>query len=265
MDLFAFINHVDPTKVQIGKKQIKEGQVPLLKSTKGRVVSLVGVNEQGKQNDNVQDVDAHVVQDEGVNIVADEETWHPAERFVVSSDSSHHSSTNAVDDEVTSIVRSPVPPPPVMAAAIATTDIASVTSASVLGVRTEPSHRSLFRDSASPCTARVDITGPSQPAGVENMINDSALDDPEVCRSMVDHLAPSGIRGDVASRHLYLFVAMVLLIEPFSAENLVGEASTSGLQAAVAATTTLSTTFVQASSVPPIPASDHEVVDTEPQ
>nr|GEY89053.1 reverse transcriptase domain-containing protein [Tanacetum cinerariifolium] len=259
MDLFTFINHVDPTKVQIGKKKIKEGQVPLLKSTKGRVVSLVGVNEQGKQNDNVQDVDAHVVQDEGVNIVADEEvvatvvdkpkgtrkkrntanlidnrtlaaevgvtaavtvpfvtssvtltqeresdgrtdsisetnlqTWHPAERFVVSSDSSHHSSTNAVDDEVTSIVRSPVPPPPVMAATIATTAIASVTSASVLGVRTEPSRRSLFRDSASPCTARVDIIGPSQPAGVENMINDSALDDPKVCRSMVDHLAPSG-------------------------------------------------------------------------
>nr|GFC48742.1 hypothetical protein [Tanacetum cinerariifolium] len=73
------------------------------------------------------------------------------------------------------------------------------------------------------------------------------------------------IGGDVASRHLYLFVAMVLLIEPFSAENLVGEASTSGLPAAVAATTTLSTTFVQASSVLPIPASDHEVVDTEPQ
>ncbi|GKD53447.1 hypothetical protein Tco_1286834 [Tanacetum coccineum] len=73
MDLFAFINHADPTKVRIGEKKIKEGQVPLLESTRGRVVPLAGVNEQGNQNDNVQDVGAHVVQDDGVNIVVDEE------------------------------------------------------------------------------------------------------------------------------------------------------------------------------------------------
>ncbi|GJU44529.1 hypothetical protein Tco_1201795 [Tanacetum coccineum] len=58
---------------------------------------------------------------------------------------------------------------------------------------------------------------------------------------------------------------MVPLIEPLSAENLVGEASTSGVPAVVAATTALSTTFVQASFVLPIPALDHEVVDMEPQ
>ncbi|GKE75045.1 hypothetical protein Tco_1537086, partial [Tanacetum coccineum] len=39
----------------------------------GRVVPLVGVNDQGNQNDDVQDAGTHVVQDEGVNIVADEE------------------------------------------------------------------------------------------------------------------------------------------------------------------------------------------------
>nr|GEW51292.1 hypothetical protein [Tanacetum cinerariifolium]GEY43826.1 hypothetical protein [Tanacetum cinerariifolium] len=58
---------------------------------------------------------------------------------------------------------------------------------------------------------------------------------------------------------------MVPLIEPLSAENLVGKASTSGVPAAVGATTALSTTFVQASSVLPVPALDYEVVDTEPQ
>ncbi|GJV44747.1 hypothetical protein Tco_1429283, partial [Tanacetum coccineum] len=73
MDLFAFINHADPTKVRIGKKKIEEGQTLLLESTRGRVVLLVGVNEQGNQNDDVQDAGTHVVQDEGVNIVADEE------------------------------------------------------------------------------------------------------------------------------------------------------------------------------------------------
>nr|GEW32745.1 hypothetical protein [Tanacetum cinerariifolium] len=235
MDLFAFINHADPTKVRIGGKKIEERKTPLLESTRGRVVPLAGVNEQGNQNDDVQNAGAHVVQDEGVNIFADDEveatvsnkpngtkkkrktasgassyvlhlkrlredhdtsgdagastvgkslvhesggrtefifgpnlrTRHPAERFVISSDSSHHSSTNAADDEVTSIVRSPAPPHPVMTAAIATTAIASVISASVLEVGTEPARRSLFRDSASPSTAEANIVGPSQPTGAE--------------------------------------------------------------------------------------------------
>ncbi|GKG10474.1 hypothetical protein Tco_0341874, partial [Tanacetum coccineum] len=46
MGLFAFVRHADPTKVCIGEKQIEEGQVPLLESTRGRVVPLAGVNEQ---------------------------------------------------------------------------------------------------------------------------------------------------------------------------------------------------------------------------
>ncbi|GJV02304.1 hypothetical protein Tco_1335873 [Tanacetum coccineum] len=73
MDFFAFINHADPTKVRICEKQIEGEQLPLLESTRGRVVPLAGVNEQGNQNDNVQNIDAHIVQDEEVNVVADEE------------------------------------------------------------------------------------------------------------------------------------------------------------------------------------------------
>ncbi|GJS67713.1 hypothetical protein Tco_0682278 [Tanacetum coccineum] len=38
---FAFIRHADPTKVRIGKRKIKEGQVSLLESTRGHVISLV--------------------------------------------------------------------------------------------------------------------------------------------------------------------------------------------------------------------------------
>ncbi|GKF14568.1 hypothetical protein Tco_0056030, partial [Tanacetum coccineum] len=70
---------------------------------------------------------------------------------------------------------------------------------------------------------------------------------------------------DAASRHLSLSDSIVPLIESLSAENLAGEASTSGVPAVVVATTALSTTFVQASFVLPIPALDHEVVDMEPQ
>ncbi|GJX32788.1 hypothetical protein Tco_0242643 [Tanacetum coccineum] len=55
MDLFSFINHVDPTKVQIGEREVREGKVSLLDSTRGRVDPLAGVNEQGSQNDGVED------------------------------------------------------------------------------------------------------------------------------------------------------------------------------------------------------------------
>ncbi|GKF69000.1 hypothetical protein Tco_0198679, partial [Tanacetum coccineum] len=58
-------------------------------------------------------------------------TRHPAERFVISSDSSHDLNVNATDDEVTSIIRSFMPPPLVLTAAGATTIIAGDTSAPV--------------------------------------------------------------------------------------------------------------------------------------
>ncbi|GKA89816.1 hypothetical protein Tco_0811628 [Tanacetum coccineum] len=71
--LVSFIHHADPTKVRIGEKEFKEGEVPLLELTKGRVVPLVGVNEQGNQNEGVQDVGAHVVNEESSDdVVADE-------------------------------------------------------------------------------------------------------------------------------------------------------------------------------------------------
>ncbi|GKC84678.1 hypothetical protein Tco_1140395, partial [Tanacetum coccineum] len=73
------------------------------------------------------------------------------------------------------------------------------------------------------------------------------------------------IRGDAASQRLSISDAMVPSIKPLFAENLVGEDSTSGGPVVVSATTSLSTTFVEASSVSPIPVSDYKVVDTEAQ
>ncbi|GJV91683.1 hypothetical protein Tco_1539496 [Tanacetum coccineum] len=71
MDLFAFINHADPTKVRIGRREVREGEgeVSLLESTRGRVVLLACVNEQGNQNDDVQDAGVHVVNEEGRLII----------------------------------------------------------------------------------------------------------------------------------------------------------------------------------------------------
>ncbi|GJX73062.1 hypothetical protein Tco_0311657 [Tanacetum coccineum] len=195
MDLFAFINHTDPTKVRIAEKQIEEGQVPLLESTRGRVVLLAG--------------------DEGVNIVTNEEveataadkpkgsrkkrkaaevgvtavatvpfvtssvtlalehegggrtdsiigpnlrTQHPAKRFVISLDSPCHSSSNVADAEVSSIVRSLVLDPPIMTTTVATKVIVDTSSVSVPKAGNEPVYHTLFADSAATGEARHDIT-----------------------------------------------------------------------------------------------------------
>nr|GFB66787.1 hypothetical protein [Tanacetum cinerariifolium] len=54
MDLFAFIHHVDPTKVWIGERQIEEGHVLLLDSNKGRVILLIVRDDHGGQNDDIE-------------------------------------------------------------------------------------------------------------------------------------------------------------------------------------------------------------------
>ncbi|GKF56336.1 hypothetical protein Tco_0166676 [Tanacetum coccineum] len=74
----------------------------------------------------------------------------------------------------------------------------------------------------------------------------------------VVHARVQRIRGDAASHRLSLSDSMITLIEPLSAENLVGEASTSGVLATTI-TTALSTTFTQTISIPPISVADYEV------
>ncbi|GKA12901.1 hypothetical protein Tco_0692447 [Tanacetum coccineum] len=118
-------------------------------------------------------------------------TQHPSERFVISSNSSHHSSTNAADAEVASTVRSPVPPPPVMTVAVTNTTIAGTFSVLDLEVGAEPVIQSLFMDfdsSTMDSETLHQIYVPKQ-----NVVNESVLDDPEVCRSLIDQLAPPGL------------------------------------------------------------------------
>ncbi|GKB96073.1 hypothetical protein Tco_0982210 [Tanacetum coccineum] len=79
MDLFAFIRHADPTKVWIGERQIEEGQVPLLESIEGRVIPLAGRNEQGGQDDNVEVVWPHDLNEEGDDDVQAAATDKPKE------------------------------------------------------------------------------------------------------------------------------------------------------------------------------------------
>ncbi|GKB99043.1 hypothetical protein Tco_0985180 [Tanacetum coccineum] len=237
------------------ERVVAEGEVPLLQLTRGCVVPLAGVNNEGNVivhgagNDNVNEeggdatvVDQteqsdHVVQIGGIDIAEDDEAQaifadkpkkvikkrkvadgasgfglppkklredhgtfgdvgastdgklhcgsnsgaRAAERFVVLSDSSHHSSTNAADDEVTSIVRSSMQPPPVLTTATATTIIADSTSALVLGTDVDPE---TFHQTYIPKW---------------NVTNDSALDDPNVCRGVIDHLAPLALFSQLRS------------------------------------------------------------------
>ncbi|GJT37105.1 hypothetical protein Tco_0936970 [Tanacetum coccineum] len=142
-------------------------------------------------------------------------TQRPVERFVVLSDSPCHSSSNAADAEVSSVVMSLVPDPPIIITAVATTVIVVASFVLVPRAGDEPVHASIFAESTSADTVGPDIAGPSQPAGTElsadafyvsqdmdsktlrqiyvpkwNVVNESALDDPDVYRSLVDQFAP---------------------------------------------------------------------------
>ncbi|GJV40109.1 hypothetical protein Tco_1418549, partial [Tanacetum coccineum] len=71
------------------------------------------------------------------------------------------------------------------------------------------------------------------------------------------------LKRNAASQQLSIFDALVPLIKPISTKNLVGEASTSRVPA-MATTTALSTTFIQANTVPLVPVTHHEVLDVGP-
>ncbi|GJV59951.1 zf-CCHC domain-containing protein [Tanacetum coccineum] len=199
MDLFAFINHADPTKVRIGERegagdddvnaaeanQTEQGEhVVDLREDHG--TSGIDANTGGKSVAALQSllesstlpVEVGVAAAATVPFVTSSVTpdsiygiglriRHPTERFVISSDSSHDLNANATDDEVTSVIMSSMPPPPVLTAAVATTITVGATSDLVHESCTRQVQPSIFRDFASPSLAEADVAGPSQPVGTE--------------------------------------------------------------------------------------------------
>ncbi|GJY72437.1 hypothetical protein Tco_0476140, partial [Tanacetum coccineum] len=109
--------------------------------------------------------------------------------------------SNVADAEVSSVVRSLVPDPHIMTTTVATTVVADTSSVPVPRTGHEPTHASIFMDSTSAGTVGPDIAGPSQPIYIPkwNVVDESALDNPYVCRSLIDQLAPlvlfSQLRG----------------------------------------------------------------------
>ncbi|GJY57448.1 hypothetical protein Tco_0456563, partial [Tanacetum coccineum] len=174
--------------------------IPLVTSS----VALIPEHEGGEYADSV--------------FAANVRTRRPTERFVISSDT-HDSNANAVDDEVSSVVRSTAPSSTILIPDILTTTVATtvVTGTSIPRPRdvNEATHASIFADSTSAGNVDPDAAGPSQPSGNDitsesfyvsldmdsealhqayvpkwDVLNDSLLDDSNVCRSVVDQLAP---------------------------------------------------------------------------
>ncbi|GJV91253.1 hypothetical protein Tco_1539066 [Tanacetum coccineum] len=108
-------------------------------------------------------------------------------------------------------------------------------------------------------------------ASVEDIMNLLRLEDQVVLGETslsfalsVTHSRVERIRENVVERRSALIGVWAPLVDPLSAENLVGAADTSdSVPTIVATTTALSTTFDSASSVPPITIEDYEVVGTD--
>ncbi|GJW63605.1 hypothetical protein Tco_0115489 [Tanacetum coccineum] len=136
-----------------------------------------------------------------------------SERFVISSDSSHHSSTNASGAKADSVIRYVVVPPVITEVVITSHAVnAPFVLVSETGTKIpSPVHASMFHDSDSTEIVKSDTAGPSYSAKQDlsmgsrelnsetlhqvfvlqwNVLNDSLLDDYDVSREFVNHLAP---------------------------------------------------------------------------
>nr|GEZ02641.1 hypothetical protein [Tanacetum cinerariifolium] len=125
-----------------------------------------------------------------------------------------HRSMRVVDEEVSLVVRSTVPDPAVLTTSIAITVATSTFVPLPEGVN-EPTRASIFADSTYAVNVGPDVVGPSQPAGNDissksfyvslnidyetlhltyvtkwDVLNEYVLDKSNVCRSLVDQLAP---------------------------------------------------------------------------
>ncbi|GKC24201.1 hypothetical protein Tco_1026351, partial [Tanacetum coccineum] len=97
-------------------------------------------------------------------------------------------------------------------------------------------------------------------ASVEYIMNLLFLESPLVDAPGMSDLKPD-IRENIAAQRSALVDVWIPLVEPLSAENLMGASGTSdSVSGTIATTTALSTTFASTSSIPPITIDDYEIV-----
>nr|GEV03441.1 transposase (putative), gypsy type [Tanacetum cinerariifolium] len=220
MDLFAFIRHAYPTKVKIGEREVREGEVSLLELTRKRVILLAGVNDQGgaaaqgvgKVNEgsggaaaaDQTEQSGHIVRIRGLilrwmlrlkplllisqrNLGKGRLLMVLVVQAIPLRDTPHDSNANAVDDEVSSVVRSAVSDPVVLTTVVATTVVAST----FVSQPREPAGNDISSESFYVSLDMDSKTLHQTYVPKWDVLNDSALDEPNVCRSLVDQLAPA--------------------------------------------------------------------------
>ncbi|GJT94891.1 hypothetical protein Tco_1090409 [Tanacetum coccineum] len=207
MDLFAFIRHADPTKVRIGKRQIEEGQVLLLESTRGRVIPLVSRNDREINMTMLRIVNIVVDEDVQDVVVGKPKGIRRKRKPAGWVSYSYLPPKNLRDDygtsgDVGAKTAGKIPCCPSGFVGVQHFSFGSRCHESDNSKRfvisSDSSHHSstnaadaeldsIVRDSASTGEAGQDVAGPSNPARTE-----LSADTFYVCRSMVDQLAPPG-------------------------------------------------------------------------
>nr|GEZ83997.1 hypothetical protein [Tanacetum cinerariifolium] len=229
MDLFGFIRHVDPTKGEHGDQHVNVEDV-----------EPQDLNERGgdaKVGDQTEE-SGLVAQDREVNIVDDEDiqavvvdkpkgtrkkrraavvlvhfgrgiavtavTTLPFFTSSVTPTSKREGGSNTDSISGSNLrtqrpsERSLASPPPVMNAVVTNTNVFDDSFALIFGVGTEPVHASIFTDSDFIGTICVPKW---------NVVNESVLDDLDVCRSLIDQLDLHGIFSQLRGMdHDQLFV-----------------------------------------------------------
>nr|GEZ36560.1 putative transposase (putative), gypsy type [Tanacetum cinerariifolium] len=203
MDLFAFIQVVDPTKIKVVERECAEGEAKLLDSIIGRVHGIGDSAADGGHDADIKLVTAgedvaavaaeRAIGDSILNVEVGVEAMAtlPLVTYSVSTtprredDSSHHSSTHASRAEVDSIIRFVVLPP-VMTEAVVTSHAAS--DPSIPWQRWVPRLPLRFMP-----LCFMTLTLRRHLCPIMDVLNDSLLDDSDVSWEFIDHLAPPAL------------------------------------------------------------------------
>nr|GEZ03793.1 reverse transcriptase domain-containing protein [Tanacetum cinerariifolium] len=201
MDLFGFIRHVDPTKGEHGDQHVNVEDVePQDLNERGGDAK---VGDQTEESGLVaQDREVNIVDDEDIQaVVVDKPKGTRKKRraavvLVGGSNTDSISGSNLRTQRPSE--RSLASPPPVMNAVVTNTNVFDDSFALIFGVGTEPVHASIFTDSDFIGTICVPKW---------NVVNESVLDDLDVCRSLIDQLDLHGIFSQLRGMdHDQLFV-----------------------------------------------------------
>nr|GEY63594.1 hypothetical protein [Tanacetum cinerariifolium] len=223
MDLFSFIRHSDPTKVLIGKKMLRRGSDSI-----DKLFNDGNDAEPEHPTERDDDVLTETIAKDVSEVVFEKTKKFKRKRKATgdASGSTLHPKDDGPRDFVFGLnlrthpltMRSPIADAPVMTVVVTTTIAADVSVVLVSKGRVESKNLENFRDSVSAGRTNANVTSSSklnepvtssdsfyasQDLDSETLhriyvpkwkvINDFVLDDPYVCRDLMDRLAPPAL------------------------------------------------------------------------